>query len=537
MCAQPPVIETEGTIYKGTFLRNNTVATFYGVPYAEPPVGDRRFRAPVPIKRRHGPGKTVVDASKEPNFCIQSLYGPTATVHGGAGSEDCLHLNIYVPPRVLRSRPSSAKLPTLVYIHGGAFKAGNPLAWPFDHWVEQFPDVVVVSVYYRLGIFGFLSAPNAKGALDYNAGFLDQLAALKWVKENIANFGGDPQKITINGQSAGGLSMELHLVANGGKQTLFQQVIGQSMWRIPLMQISETQAPFDFIMGEAGCNIAGYSNVQKIDCYRGKDIPTLMRSSENAMIKNSSWTPYPVIDGTILPGRPTQLINQGKFSKVPVLVGATTDENFFFTSSLQTDFNMWWPAMTNLSAIQQVYPSSDFANETIRAQTANGETMFRCPREHVAEAQTAAGKSAYAYRFDSMNPTQQGPPLVGHSAENWWMFRGVNTVENGTYAFTPFNSTSQSTFAKELLAYWVSFVRSGDPNVHRLEGSPIWPKWENGYVGGSSASPKGKRMVLKEGSTTGYRGKYQSGSRAEQEPAKELSRCHAVDALAPNLHI
>jgi len=97
------------------------------------------------------------------------------------------------------------------------------------------------------------------------------------------------------------------------------------------------------------------------------------------VLRNVSWTPVPVVDGTVLSDRPTQLINQGKFCKVPVLVGATTDENFFFSTSLRTDFNMWWPAMTNLTAIEQIYPSSDFANETIRAQTANGETMFRCP--------------------------------------------------------------------------------------------------------------------------------------------------------------
>lgn len=113
---------------------------------------------------------------------LMRYISPGLGEQGGAGSEDCLHLNVYTPTGALESNETS-KLPVLVYIHGGGFVYGNPLSWPFEHWIEQFPDIVIVSVYYRLSIFGFLTSPGGHAAFDYNAGFLDQLEALKWVKK------------------------------------------------------------------------------------------------------------------------------------------------------------------------------------------------------------------------------------------------------------------------------------------------------------------------------------------------------------------
>ncbi len=124
----------------------------------------------------------------------------------------------------------------LVYIHGGGYIFGNPANWPFDHWIEQSPNLLVVSVYYRLSSFGFLATPefNDSSNGDFNAGFLDQVEALRWVQQNIASFGGDPRKVTINGQSAGGGSVELHLVADHGNEGLFAGAIPQSIARVPM---------------------------------------------------------------------------------------------------------------------------------------------------------------------------------------------------------------------------------------------------------------------------------------------------------------
>ncbi|KAG8831173.1 hypothetical protein FRC17_003531, partial [Serendipita sp. 399] len=201
-----PTLETSNHIYKGIKTPSEKTVIFYGIPYALPPIGER------------------------------------SNQRGGAGSEDCLHLNIYAPSSILEKTAKPGQpLPVLVYIHGGGFVDGNPLSWPFEHWIEAFPDIIIVSVYYRLNIFGFLSTSDAGDALDYNVGFLDQREAIKWVKKNIADFGGDPSRITINGQSAGGASVLLHLLANGGKQDLFHQAILQSLFRPVMRRVSETK--------------------------------------------------------------------------------------------------------------------------------------------------------------------------------------------------------------------------------------------------------------------------------------------------------
>jgi carboxylesterase type B len=200
------ILETGNAIYQGLESKSGTVAVFYGVPYAEPPLGDLRFRAPVPLTPFYGEEseRPIINARDKPDFCIQGPGNPgeqcfspqrhfksdkaNGTSVGerpnGAGSEDCLHLNVYTPKSVLAS-VGAEKLPVLVYIHGGGFEYGNPLSWPFEHWIEQFPNTVIVSIYYRLSIFGFLSAPSKlkNTGLDFNAGFRDQLLALKWVKQ------------------------------------------------------------------------------------------------------------------------------------------------------------------------------------------------------------------------------------------------------------------------------------------------------------------------------------------------------------------
>lgn len=134
-------------------------------------------------------------------------------------------------------------VPVLAYIHGGGYIFGNPANWPFEHWIQQSPNVVIVSIYYRLSGFGFLSTPEfADGRLgDLNAGFRDQIEALRWVQQHIDNFGGDPNKVTINGESAGGSSIELHLVASQGNEQLFSGAIAQSVYRTPLAKPEQQQ--------------------------------------------------------------------------------------------------------------------------------------------------------------------------------------------------------------------------------------------------------------------------------------------------------
>ncbi|KAG8786650.1 hypothetical protein FRC19_010850 [Serendipita sp. 401] len=523
---------------------------FYGVPYALPPVGERRFRAPVSLEHNTLPSlkKPTVYATKTPEFCIQGALYPGDDRHGGAGSEDCLHLNIYAPSTVLnKAANADRRLPVLVYIHGGGFVYGNPLSWPFEHWIESFPDIIIVSVYYRLNIFGFLSTSDAGEALDYNVGFLDQREALKWVKKNIADFGGDPSKITINGQSAGGASVLLHLLANGGRQDLFHQAIAQSVYRPTVRRVSETKKHFEMVAKYAGCDIVGSSTAEQIDCLRQADVVTLVRAAESVANETGIVHTLPVVDGELFTSTPTQLINSGKISRIPVLAGATTDESFAQSNDLKVEMRRWYPHLTDhdIDHIRELCIPEHLENDEELVRTVIGEGVVRCGGTIMAEHLSRAGVPTYAYRFDEPNPTQDGT-AVQHSAENWWMFQGSNTGVNGTYATTPF-TPNQERFSKELMAYWVSFVRSGNPNTHALTGSPSWPKWDaessrkrggwfSWLFGPKDTVEPGSRMVLRQGVAGLTASDYESGSFAEVLPTKEFERCLVMSSIAERMH-
>lgn len=202
---------------------------------------------------------------------IHGSYTTAGGDAGGAGSEDCLKINVYAPfeakkgdnceylccPMMCMAESGCYPVPVLFYIHGGAYAYGNPANWPFDHWIHQSPNVIITSIYYRLDSFGFLAAPEmvSQGHGDANVGFYDQIEALKWVQEHISAFGGDPSRITINGESAGASSVELHLVSQGST-TMFSQAIIQSVYRTPLPLLEQQEVS----ILKDGCILAVLSN-------------------------------------------------------------------------------------------------------------------------------------------------------------------------------------------------------------------------------------------------------------------------------------
>ncbi|TFK33466.1 Alpha/Beta hydrolase protein [Crucibulum laeve] len=509
---QGDIVDTGYAKYLGNRSFPNTVA-YLGIPYAEPPVGDRRFRAPLPLNttRISQTIKGVVDATNNPEFCIQGTIG--AGDAGGAGSEDCLKVNIYAPVGANRG----SNLPVLVYFHGGGYVYGNPANWPFDHWIQQSPNVVIVSVYYRLSSFGFLAIPEFRSPAngDLNAGFQDQIQALKWVKQHIASFGGNPQKVTINGESAGGSSVELHLVANENEK-LFSGAIAQSVFRTPLPTPEQQQPLFDFYAERAGCSTG--SALDKIACLRTASISALARAQDAGISSAFTASGYnvfhPVLDGKIITEFPTKSILAGKFARVPLIVGATTNETLSGGTDPAVSLKSFFPSLTtaDIDTILEAYPSTDFASDALRFQTITGESELKCARP-ILGAAFALRTKAWTYRYNQRNPTSGGSG-VGHASENWMMFRGTNTGTNGTTTFTQMTPTEQS-FAAELIAYWLSFVRSGDPNTHKLARSPTWAPYTSNRA----------RIVLQEdpsNSTT------KSGSVIESETLKEVERCAVV---------
>ncbi|KAJ7033511.1 alpha/beta-hydrolase [Mycena alexandri] len=496
------VVDTGYAKYRGNQSFPNTVA-YLGIPYAEPPLGDLRFRAPLPLNTTRvskAAGGQVIDASEYPNFCIQGSIGEGDA--GGAGSEDCLKVNIYAPSGAKKG----SNLPVLVYIHGGGYYFGNPRNWPFDHWVNQSPNVVIVSVYYRLDSLGFLSTPafsDSKNG-DNNAGISDQIEALKWVNRNIASFGGNPNAVTINGQSAGGSSVELHLVAN--TEPLFRGAIAQSVYRTPLATPEQRVPQFQLFASQAGCGSG--SVTAQLACLRSASVSAIARAQDFVQFQ-ANITTYklfqPVVDGKIFSDFPTRLLANGKFADVPIIAGSTSNETLAGGATIQAALESYFPSIE--------YPLSEFADSTeLQVQLATGEPSVQCGR-HIMATAGAKRNRAWAYRYNQPDPNGDRS-LTGHSAENFMMFRGSETGTNGSTVFTSMNAIEKS-FAEELIAYWLSFVRAGNPNTYKLARAPLWTQ----YTAVKS------RIVLQQqpqNITT------KSGSFIEVEPAGENQRCSFV---------
>ncbi|KAK0494032.1 alpha/beta-hydrolase [Armillaria luteobubalina] len=444
---------------------------------------------------------TVINATFYPEPCIQGTTGDGDA--GGAGSEDCLKVNIYSPT-------SGWNLPVLVYIHGGGYIYGNPANWPFDHWIHQSPNVVVVSVYYRLSSFGFLAHPDFASSSehgDLNVGFLDQTQALRWVKQHISSFGGDPEHVTINGQSAGGSSVELHLVAHG--EQLFSGAIAQSVYRAALPSPEQQKPLFDFYAGKPGCGIGDLAS--QMDCLRNASIGDLARAQDSSFA-GPYYAFHPVIDGKILTEHPTTAIDSGRFAQVPLIVGSTSNETSVASLDIGQTLKRFYPGLDDVDA----YPSSDFDSELQRLFVLGGETVFICARPILGTAYSSAGLKSWAYRYNQPNPTSSDTTTVAHAAENWMMFLGTNTGFNGTTTFSPMTAEEKA-FAEELIAYWLSFVRAKNPNTFKLKRSPVW----NGYTADSK-----DQIVLQQNTTTA------SGSFVELEPQKNGDRCRFVASKA-----
>ncbi|KAI0767254.1 alpha/beta-hydrolase [Fomes fomentarius] len=519
IASAPNVVDLGYVKYRGNLSYPDSVA-YLGVPYAEPPLGERRWRKPLALNTgrvaRESRGK-VVDLTEYPDFCIQGSIGNGDA--GGAGSEDCLKLNIYAPAGAKKGD----KLPVLVYIHGGGYVYGNPRNWPFDHWIHQSPNVVIASVYYRLNSIGFLSTPELAnhGLGDLNAGFYDQIQALKWIQQHIDAFGGDPRKVTINGQSAGGASVELHLVSHGS-QGLFSQAIAQSVYRTPL-PLPEQQVPaFNYFAEQAGCG-TGTATV-KIACLRKADVSALSRAQDLVMYNftGAYKSFHPVIDNKFFTEYPTVSILKGNFADVPIIVGSTSNETLSGGSDIAAALKSYFPGLTqtDLEEYLKVYPSSDFDSEAQHFQVATGESDVICGRHIIGLAASKKNK-AFAYRYNQP-VTGSNTLTVFHSAENWMMFLGTSTGVNGTTTFQPQTDLDRA-FASELIAYWLSFVRSGNPNTFKLARSPTWP----GYITHAQ-----QRISLQEPEPKSNDTSAISGSNAETEPILESNRCEFVASKA-----
>ncbi len=439
---------------------------FLGIPYAKPPVGDLRWKAPQPPD----PWKDVRDATQFGKRCAQ-IANPTVQ-NLASNDEDCLYLNVWTP----FPTPKQA-VPVMVWIHGGGNvngSASEPL--PFiniglfysGQFLAENHDVVVVSLNYRLGLFGFFAHPDlvADGSSG-NQGLLDQQMALKWVHNNIALFGGDPGNVTIFGESAGSFDVCYH-VAAPSSSGLFHRAISESGGCTTRQTTkAEAEAAATGFATDVGCTGPG-----ALACLRGKAAADLMATPDVAAGKGFG----PDVDGHFLPDQPRTLYNTGQIAKVPYLLGSNTDEGTLFLPAAKpmTD-QQYMDALTAMfgataaGQVATVYKVTDFANGLPNPQTAAlarviGDSRLVCTTFDTAERMAHAGVPVYMYNFDVPVPVAISATLgATHGSELTSVF-GTSP----TFAADPAGKAVSDLMQR----YWTNFASTGDPNG----GSDLkWP--------------------------------------------------------------
>jgi carboxylesterase type B len=484
--------KTTVTLDQGTFVgkASGTVVKFYGIPYAKPPVGDLRFRLPVPNDpytgahqaTNYGPScpQQQFDIKLPIGLPLDTINAIGNTIYGAVfpDSEDCLTVNVVRP----NWATEKDRLPVVAWIFGGGFELGSTSM--YDGGLIVGPSmingqpVIFVSMNYRLAAWGFLGGKEVKEAGVGNLGLHDQRLALKWIQKYITNFGGDPTRVTLWGESAGAISASLHMLTNGGNtEGLFRAAFMQSGAPIPVGPIENGQPAFDSIVQQVGCTGAS----DKLQCLREVPYPNLKTAVKNTpgiLSYNGLNLAYlPRVDGVFLKDNPQQLVKQGSVARVPIVTGNCDDEGTLFSIiqfnvTTEADFrnyihDTYAPRATveDVDKLAVLYPSnpsvgSPFNTGILNAVTPQfkrlaaiqGDLVFQAPRrfflQEIADKQDTW---AYMYRRGKVLP------ILGtfHASDLLNSF-GIGEIKD----------------------YVIRFTSTLNPNGGKLLAFP-WPQWDN----------------------------------------------------------
>lgn len=443
------------------------LAVYRGIPFAAPPVGALRWRPPQPVL----PWKGVRAASAYGRACMQSN---PAIANLPPPSEDCLFLNVWTP-----ATQGNDHLPVMVWIHGGGFVAGTPAEQLYHgEWLAK-KDVVVVSVSYRLGVFGFLSLPSLSSEnqrhVSGNYGLLDVIAALKWVQTNIAAFGGDPGRVTLFGESAGAIAVS-QLCASPLARGLFRAAISESGGSFgpvrPGGGPGENMQPLRTAEqdGLAWAKSLGASDLKKL---RALPADKLLSAAQRQ--RGISW---PVVDGWVIPDDQFTLYQAGRYSDVPVLMGYNSDEGATFgapssqSAYLQSVYQRYGRFADKLLL---AYPGGESPSAKKTARDLTRDTAFGWQTWTWARLQTRTGKSrVFLYYFDEHPDYPADSPHAGfgtpHSEELPYVFHQLREHNR------PAPTSKDEALSEMLRTYWTNFAKTGDPNGPHL---PSWPSFSD----------------------------------------------------------
>lgn len=453
---------------------------FQGIPYAAPPVGSLRWQPPQPAARWSG----MLDATKPGPQCVQDA-------RRGKISENCLTLNVWAP-----MSGHSDKRPVMVWIHGGGFVNGSADIYN-ARWLAAKGNILVVTINYRLGALGFLAHP----ALDQsdvvgNYGLADQQAALRWVRDNIAAFGGDPAKVTIAGESAGGMAVCDHLVAPGSVG-LFRAAIIQSAPCQAQADLAAAQHASVKYAASVGCSDPATAQRCLLDL-----APTdLARPPWYTYIGDSDALTSPVTGTAALPMAPVPAFSAGRAAKVPVLIGVNHDEFTMFAALRYLKRHHGVTAAEYPSVLTDIfgadgravlarYPPDRYGGDVSLAYSAAvTDGVFACVADRMAVALSRSAP-VYAYEFDDPNAPapdnlRRAPFPVGasHALELRYLFK-----VGGAPPLDP----AQRALSDQMIAYWSQFVTSGEPKV---ANQPGWPPLRGDHAPWMSLRPDGSRIM------------------------------------------
>jgi para-nitrobenzyl esterase len=451
LAAIPEPVHVEQGQVTGVDGATADVRVFKGVPFATPPVGDLRWKAPKAAAQWSG----VRAADK---------FSPTCMQRGGAGgglrqvSEDCLYLNIYTAAKTTKEHR-----PVMVWIHGGALTSGAGSLYDGEALAKK--GVVVVTVNYRLGVFGFMAHPELTKESDRNAsgnyGLLDQVAALEWVQKNIAAFGGDPKRVTIFGESAGSWSVN-YLMASPLARGLFQRVIGESGAEFaPARKLADAE--------QAGLKLAGADSIAALRAKSADDIQKLGGAQTAANV-----------DGWFLPEDVYTIFSKGKQSDVPVLIGSNSDEGTMFTPASATAATFRQTAEkrygAEADAFLNLYPFTNDEEAWASQAASMRDQVFGWEMRTWARAQTKTGKSkVYMYYFSRVPPGKNRAKGAFHGSEIAYVFGNLKIAPFAGSSEEPRPWTDQDRkLASDMSSYWVNFAATGDPNG---KGLLKWPAY------------------------------------------------------------
>lgn len=450
-------VRVDTGLLSGTEGRDPSIRVFKGIPYAGPPIAERRWEAPMPATAWTG----VREAREFPAQCMQPPY-PANSIYRSASqpnSEDCLYLNVWTA-----SKKPNERRPVMVWIHGGGLTRGSGSTTAYDGEAFAKKGVVLVTINYRLGVFGFLAHPELTKESDRNAsgnyGLLDQIAALEWVKRNINAFGGDPDRVTIFGESAGSWSVN-YLMATPLAKGLFHRAIGESGGTFGIMRtLAEAEA--------IGTKFASGAGADSIAALRAKPADEVLSAAPAANFS-------PNVDGWMLKEDVYTIFASGKQSDVPLLLGSNADEG----TSLAP-----WPATSTAAtfvsqarkrfgadadAFLKLYPASTDEEAKSSHYASFRDMSFGWQMRTWARLQTKTGKSkAYLYYFSRRPPGPMSDRLGAyHAAEVPYVFDTLDLLKRPC-------EDADHKLADQISAYWVNFATTGNPNGKGLVDWPVY---------------------------------------------------------------